>query len=265
MELRDLRRVRAAGVRAATGYAIAGARPGVHLGVPGPTVTVIVDLRGGIDLTGPGLPRLNRYRVCVDGLHSAAFHIHHVGAQRGVQLELTPDAVRAVFGMPVGELAGGPVELADLDPAAPASAMYEVAAAAGPERGADLAALLVAGAARPDEPGHRPHPDAARTWWEIARRRGNVTVGELTELSGWSARYLATHFGREYGMGLKQAARLHRFHHARLDLEAGQAAGDVAATRGYADQAHLTRDFRDFLGVPPAAYVARRAVEFAPA
>jgi len=262
MELRDVRRLSAVGIADAVGYDISGARPGVHIGVPSPTVTVVVDLLDGLELSGPGLSTPTRYRICTAGLHTSAFHIHHDGAQRGVQLELTPEAVRLMFGRPVAELAAGPIELTELGPF---GSVYEEAATAGPQRGAAVVAATLADSAAPGEHGRTPHPDAARTWHEIAKCRGRITVRQLTERSGWSARYLATHFAREYGLSLKEAARLHRFHHARVALEAGLPATQVAADRGYADQAHLSREFRDFLGVSPSRYLTHRATEFEPA
>lgn len=263
MEFRDLRWLSSAGIASAAAYDIAGARPGTHLGVPGPTVTVIVDLRDGLELTGPGLAHRTRFRICVGGLHTAAFHIHHDGAQRGVQLELTPDGVRGLFGCPVGELATGPIELSALSAAA--DELYQRTAAAPEGEAAPSASALLATLAAPGDRGHTPHPDAARTWQLLAARRGLITVRELTAASGWSARYLATHFTREYGMGIKAAARLHRFHHARLRLESGVPAATVAAEHGYADQAHLSREFREFLGVSPTAFLVGRANEFTPA
>ena len=60
----------------------------------------------------------------------------------------------------------------------------------------------------------------------------------------------------------KQAARIVRFDRTRRELAAAAAAGaplalaDLAAQRGYADQAHLTRDFAAFAGLPPGAWLS---------
>ncbi len=112
--------------------------------------------------------------------------------------------------------------------------------------------------------GREVQADAAAAWSYLAARRGNVTVAELTERSGWSARYLAMRFTAEFGMGIKQAARLMRFDGARRALEAGVPAADVAARAGYADQAHFSREVRAFVGYSPSGYLARRRSEFAP-
>jgi AraC-like DNA-binding protein len=45
-------------------------------------------------------------------------------------------------------------------------------------------------------------------------------------------------------------------------LETGGAIADVAADCGYADQAHLTREFARITGHPPKEFLAVRASEF---
>ena len=66
-------------------------------------------------------------------------------------------------------------------------------------------------------------------------------------------RALSTLFHREVGFGLKRYARLARFERALRAVRAGDAPslGLVAAQAGFADQAHLTREFRYFAGSPP--------------
>jgi AraC-like DNA-binding protein len=49
-----------------------------------------------------------------------------------------------------------------------------------------------------------------------------------------------------------------RVRRARLLLDDGVPAADVAAQVGFADQAHLTRHFKRVVGVPPAAYQRER-------
>ena len=45
---------------------------------------------------------------------------------------------------------------------------------------------------------------------------------------------------------------------ARRLLDGGAAPAEVAATAGFADQAHLTRHFKRVVGVPPRAYQRER-------
>ncbi|SUP21579.1 helix-turn-helix domain-containing protein [Tsukamurella pulmonis] len=186
--------------------------------------------------------------------------MHHDGLQRGVQVDVLPSLVRALTGAPAAELGGEAVELDDLHPGLAAELYGRVAAAPVARREA-VAAGVLAGYATS---GRDVQPDAAAAWSHLVARQGRVTVAELVERSGWSARYLAMRFTAEFGMGIKQAARLMRFDAARHALEAGAGAADVAVGAGYADQAHLSREFRAFLGCSPSAYLARRRSEFTP-
>lgn len=265
MEFRYLRGLSAAGP-ASTGcarayaYDIADRRPGTHLAVPSPVLTLIVDLGHGLDLTGPGLPERTTFRTCLSGMHPAPYLVHHDGLQRGVQVDVRPSLVRALTGAPAAELVGEAVELDALHPGL-AAALADEVAAAPPDARAEAAARVLARFATSER---EVQPDAAAAWALLTARRGDVTVAELTERSGWSARYLATRFTAEFGMGIKQAARLMRFDAARRALEAGAPAAEVAVRAGYADQAHLSRDMRAFLGLSPSAYLARRRSEFTP-
>lgn len=61
-------------------------------------------------------------------------------------------------------------------------------------------------------------------------------------------------FRGEVGMPPYAWLAQHRVARARVLLEAGGRAADVAAVVGFADQAHLTRWFRRVVGVTPASY-----------
>lgn len=66
-------------------------------------------------------------------------------------------------------------------------------------------------------------------------------------------RTLGTLFRREVGFGLKRYARLARFEQALRAVRAEDAPslGLVAAELAFADQSHLTREFRYFAGCAP--------------
>ena len=82
---------------------------------------------------------------------------------------------------------------------------------------------------------------------------------------GWSPRRLLERFRAEIGLGPQQAARVARFDAARRRLAAevvAEAAGGtradlalVAADCGYADQAHMTREWCVHAGLPPKRWV----------
>jgi methylphosphotriester-DNA--protein-cysteine methyltransferase len=76
---------------------------------------------------------------------------------------------------------------------------------------------------------------------------------------GWSHKHLIAKFKQQIGVGPKTAARLVRFDQVwrRLDERRPLDWGQVAADSGYADQAHLIRDFREFTGTTPTDFVTR--------
>jgi AraC-like DNA-binding protein len=94
----------------------------------------------------------------------------------------------------------------------------------------------------------------------ITRDRGLYRVAQLAEVSGLTERRLQRMFADYVGVSPKWVMRRARLHEAALRAEAsGHAAVNwaaLAADLGYADQAHLTRDFTATIGVPPARYAA---------
>lgn len=88
---------------------------------------------------------------------------------------------------------------------------------------------------------------------------GGAPVAALAERVGWSHRHLTTAFEHAVGLPPKAFQRVNRFNHAleRLAHSSSRIA-EIAAHVGYADQAHLTREFAAFAGLTPAAYRRRK-------
>ncbi|GMA33158.1 AraC family transcriptional regulator [Litorihabitans aurantiacus] len=91
-------------------------------------------------------------------------------------------------------------------------------------------------------------------------------IEDLTARTGLSERSLQRLFRDRVGLGATWVVRRRRLHEAVARLrEAAHAAGDgghatladVAAELGYADQAHLTRDFRSVTGMTPGQFLRR--------
>jgi AraC-like DNA-binding protein len=83
------------------------------------------------------------------------------------------------------------------------------------------------------------------------------SVEELAEASGWQPRRLQRWFGRFIGVPPRLYLRLLRFEEALAGLKAEGTLADHAAARGYADQAHMAREFRTIAGA--SASRARRS------
>lgn len=99
-------------------------------------------------------------------------------------------------------------------------------------------------------------------WAELAVCNRSLTrVEDLAAVAGVSMRTLQRAFTQHIGIGPKWFLRRYRIYevgeqvarHARVDW------AELAADLGYADQAHLTRDFTSAFGLPPAQYAARSA------
>ena len=108
-------------------------------------------------------------------------------------------------------------------------------------------------------PPPRVAPEVAHAWDVLCASGGKTPVAAVAEEVGWSRRHLAQRFGAELGLSPKTAARVLRFERSRglLVSRRRPRLADVAATAGYADQAHLTREWREIAG-PAADRVAGR-------
>lgn len=244
------------------GYRYEGFAPGTHLGLPSVGITLVVSLGEPTmlrTLPDPGQPPVG-FAALVGGLSTKPAVIAHDGSQFGVQLELTPAGVRSLLGMPAGELADTVVDLGEV---VPQSGELQERLAVTPgwaDRFAVVAEVLSRNAGRL-EPASRPLRHA---WRRIVGSAGRVRVADVAAEVGWSRRHLSERFSREYGLAPKEAARVARFNRARqvLSLPDRPALAEVAAACGYADQAHLAREWNDLAGRPPSVWLAEEVLPF---
>ncbi|RLV49272.1 AraC family transcriptional regulator [Nocardioides mangrovicus] len=237
-----------------SGYAYEGLAPGVHVGMPGPALTLILPLEDPI-VVSDGAAASRAWPALASGLFATPMQVHHDGSQHGVQVDLTPAGARALLGVPAGELAQTLVALDDLAPGL---------ADAGRD-GATLRARtrsVVEALVRRLAANGAPPPEVAHAWTEIHRTRGAVAVGALAAQVGWSTRHLGERFKDEYGLSPKTAGRLVRFDRARRMVAAGVPLAETATRCGYADQAHLNRDWQGFVGLSPTRWRAEDRLVF---
>jgi AraC-like DNA-binding protein len=209
---------------------------------PGRGVVVIVDLDQGWTVEG------QRFGSFAGGLYARPVRVRHEGSSRGVQFDLEPPAVRRLFGVPAGELSERTVGLDDL--LGPEAARLAEALHDAPDRFAVLDAALRRLLDRAPPP---PRPDVERAWALLCASGGRIGVEALARALGCSRRHLAKRFGEDVGVPPKVAARLIRFEAARSRLGTVPLA-HLAAEHGYADQSHLSREFRTLGGVPPTEF-----------
>ncbi|MEJ2869037.1 AraC family transcriptional regulator [Actinomycetospora sp. OC33-EN08] len=231
--------------------------PGVHRGLPSPYLTFVVTVSGPLLLARPdGGPA--RFRACLGGLHDTPEHILDPGHQVGIHVAVHPLAARSLFGVPAAALGGRSYEAAEVIGRIGA----EVAERIDDERTwpARLAALDDVFARLHARYGDGPRADdgVRHAWRRIVGGQG---VGATAREVGWSPDHLTRRFAAEFGVRPKVAGRMARFDRARRVIAARAVAGTldlaaVAADLGYADQAHLAREFRALAGCSASQWVA---------
>jgi transcriptional regulator GlxA family with amidase domain len=99
-------------------------------------------------------------------------------------------------------------------------------------------------------------PSVQAAWALLAASHGTIAVETLARSVGSSSRHLSHQFRHALGISPKEVARVMRFERAQelLRSRPGQTIASVAARCGYADQAHMTRDWHAFTGSSPGRW-----------
>jgi len=235
-------------VESYTGYVEHATRPMRRLEVPFAGIPMILSLGPSILVDGV------RHRSFVAGLDDRATVTEYAGEQRGLEAKLTPLGARRLLGLPMQELARRVVAIEDLlgserlverlQDAPDWDARFALLDAVLLRRLAEAAPVAI---------------QVEHAWSRLQASDGAVEIGALAEEVGWSRRHLADQFRTEVGLPPKAVARILRFAKVTRTLSANRGGGlaDVAYACGYADQAHLNRDFREFAGTTPSDYAAR--------
>ena len=238
-----------------SGYAYAGDPPALHRGLPSRHLTLVITLDEPLGVAWPGGP-VDKYDALVGGLHSRAVHIGQTPSRAGVQVSLTPPAARALLGLPPGALAS---TVAGLDEVLgrPARELTEqLREAPSWETRFDLLEALLLRRLDRSRPG-AVRPELGWAWQRLCGASGSVAVQELATEVGWSRRHLTDRFTSEFGLPPKVAARVLRFERVtgRLRRQPRLRLAELSAAAGYADQAHLTREFRAIAGCSPRQWI----------
>jgi AraC-like DNA-binding protein len=179
-------------------------------------------------------------------------------AQEGAQVMLTPLGARRLLGFPLAEVGDGLIDPVDLFGASASETIERLQQANSQSRRlALLEQAMERILARPARPVAR---DLVFALQRLRASAGRIGVAALAAELGCSRKHLTVRFTREFGMAPKLFARVLRFDRAIARLRSGETANwaELADICGYADQAHLSRDFCAFAGSPPAAFLRRR-------
>jgi AraC-like DNA-binding protein len=235
-------------VAAAQGYGVPTNPSGVHRGLPSRHLTLVIELTAPLRVALGGL--VSAHGV-VGGLHTSAALLDASRPQEGLQYDLTVRSARALLGVPAVELSGVAVDLADLLGPQAATVLEQLHAADDQrERFRLLDAALLRRLRARSEPVGMPR-EVAEAWRLIFASDGRArVVSAVATQVGWSRRHLSGQFRLATGLTPKQAARIARFEAARrlLVVPARSPLAAVAARCGYADQAHLAREWQALAG-----------------
>jgi AraC-like DNA-binding protein len=243
-------------VAAMIGYAFDAGDMTSHRGMPSTSLTVVLALGQPLRVGWLDRPESDQpFWTVASGLSVGAADIVQDGHQEGIQLGLTPAGARAIFGVPAAELHDGMVSFEELIGPAAAMALYDdVASSVGwPARFAALERHLLALVAAHDEQAARPQ--VAHAWEALTGPGPASQVSEVAESVGWSRRHLGEQFRAETGISPSDARRLARFALShRLARNPQRSLVDVAVEAGYADQPHMTREWRELCGYTPGQW-----------
>jgi AraC-like DNA-binding protein len=177
-------------------------------------------------------------------------------AGRSVGISCRPGAAASILGLPVMELTDRHVSLDELWGARGEVLRERLMAQQDPRSVFHVleSELLAQLQRRPSI-----HPAVTQA---LASRSGawpHIRIADIQRDSGYSPRHFVALFRRAVGLTPKHYYRIKRFNTA-LQRLAGANRGDlalIAAAAGYSDQAHLSREFREFAGITPTQYCPR--------
>lgn len=216
--------------------------------------------------------------VWVVGLHDRHQLTAAIGERQFMIVRFTPIGAHLFIGLPMHAIANQAVDLELIDPTLARALVGRTSAGSWTDRFAAVESLIARRVADARIPASI---DVA--WRRLVATDGRVALGSLATELECSHRTLIARFRTCVGLPPKTIARLLRFNRAVRSLDrvsrtrANGPAGkpylaakhpdeprvgaiqwaDLAADCGYFDQAHLIREFREFAGLTPDAFLRR--------
>ena len=222
-----------------------------------------------VGITTHGVQSFRYRREARASLPGQAFVIHpdeqhdgHPGTEAAygyLTAYLAPDLIAEALGgraLPfVGEVVNGDAELL-----AALRDIFKTADPAGDDLGivssvtrlADVFARMAGGSAAPgadDWPAMRRIRDHL-----LAGMQEGVSMAELEAEHGLDRFTISRAFRRHFGVSPHRFLVLRRLERAQAEIRARASLADAALSSGFADQAHMTRQFRQAFGVTPGVW-----------
>jgi AraC-like DNA-binding protein len=178
------------------------------------------------------------------------FYAKEIGAEvMSIGAVLRPGTAQILFGVSAAELAERHTPLRDLWGARTDHAMEQLLDALSPQHQLTVLESLLA-KQLPKLKGL--HPAVALA----LQSDRNWRVEDWVRSSHYSHRGFISIFKQATGLSPKRYARLMRFQTllAMLRTQPNSTLADLACMTGYSDQAHMSREFREFAGITPMQY-----------
>lgn len=190
----------------------------------------------------------------VHGVVTRRFTIDLVGVGRTIAVKFRPGGFAAFTGvLPARDTVALLGDELGLDPS---ELVRDVLA----EEEHDAAAAVLDAALAPVTPEPSPaYLDLRAVLDAMIADRSLIRVEQVAALGAMSVRSLQRLFAGFVGVSPKAVLARYRLQDAAATIDAGTSVdlAELAASLGWFDQAHFSRDFRAVVGVPPSAYLRR--------
>jgi AraC-like DNA-binding protein len=226
--------------------------------LPSADTVIIINLGTSWRMLDPATTQLlGQLDSFAAGVRAEFALVESTGSAHCFHMNLTPLGGYRFFGMPMRQLSGRTYELVDLLDRGVDALRERLFEAHSWSEGFRLLDDFVSSRIERARPMHR---EIAWAVSELERTRGGIRIGSLAEQLGCSRKHLRQRFLEQVGTPAKQLAQLLRFNHVvgRLrtlpSLAPERHLAALALACGYADHAHLSREFRRFSGWTPSEY-----------
>lgn len=247
------------------GYVERNCPPIMRKELPSCVIPLIIVLGEGFTLHNPAHVRETRRldRTFIAGLHTTPAVVGSRGDASCIQVNLTPLGARRLLRTEMADLANAVVGLDAFTAAAEADFSAQLTDTRDwGERFRRLEDYLERRLLTDED----DDPRVAVACRLLAGDAPPAGIGDLARHLNVSRKHLGTLFHRQVGCSPKVFMRIARFSRAIKALQ-GQTEvpfsgfADLAASCGYADQAHFSREFRAFAGESPRSLVARMRLD----
>ncbi|HMF69427.1 MAG TPA: AraC family transcriptional regulator [Phyllobacterium sp.] len=193
----------------------------------------------------------NEHPLSVTQIQTGVVSVHPRGPLGVIVVYLKPEAAARILGAPLEEFADTKIDLRNILNIREVSLLEEMLAESrdSAERVAHVEAFLLRHMRRAE-----PESAASRAAMFL-RRLPALSVWRLASKLDISERHLSRSFQAMFGTSPKRFARIARVEKVLAARRGGSAWADIAYACGFADQAHMIRDFNDIVGQSPRDFL----------